>query len=106
MLPSAAGHPKGALSVDGRGRSEDAIDTGRGLLGSRSEKVVGSSMLEPNILNGRRLLAVEFRAGAGALPSTASLTAGPLKTFQLEEKLTRRCLLLLESGSSVDRGNE
>lgn len=35
MLPSTAGHPKGALSVDGRGRSDDAIDNGRGLLGSR-----------------------------------------------------------------------
>lgn len=58
------------------------------------------------MLNGRRRLAVEFLAGAGALPSTASLTAEVLKTFQVEEKLTRRCLLPFASGSSVDLGNE
>lgn len=35
--PSAAGQPKGALSVDGRGNSEDAIEAGLGLLGFLSE---------------------------------------------------------------------
>src|SRR5271166_62284 len=63
--PSTAGQPKGALSVDGRGNSEDAIGAGLGLLGSRSEYTdVGLSTFEPNILNPRRLLAT-FRAGAG-----------------------------------------
>lgn len=33
---SAAGQPKFALSVEGRGRSHEAMEAGRGLLGSRS----------------------------------------------------------------------
>ena len=36
-LSCAGSQPNGALSVDGRGRSEEAIDTGLGLLGSLSE---------------------------------------------------------------------
>ena len=110
-VPSIAGpHPNGALSVEGRGRSEEAIDTGRGLLGSRSEKLAeGSSMLEPNMLKPRRRLASMFRAGAGAFPSLTSpaeLRERKLGIFQLVEKLIRRGRLFMTSGSSVDRGND
>ena len=111
IFPSTAGpQPNGALSVDGRGRSEEAMDTGRGLLGSRSEKLAeGSSMLEPNMLKPRRRLASMFRAGAGAFPSLTSPAEPRVKKlgmFQLVEKLIRRGRLVVSSGSSVERGND
>ena len=106
----AGPHPKGALSVEGRGRSEEAIETGRGLLGSRSAKLAeGSSMLEPNILKPRRRLASIFLAGAGAFPSLTSpaeLRDRKFGMFQLVEKLIRRGRLVRTSGSSVERGND
>lgn len=112
IWPSAAGQPNGALSVDGRGKSEEAMDTGRGLLGSRSgNRDEGSSIFDPNILNARLLLASRFREGAGALPEEAS-PAGEFRdrklgmTFQPDEKLMRRVLFVADSGSSVDRGND
>ena len=107
---STAGQPNGALSVDGRGRSFEPIDNGRGLLGSRSERTIGSSMLELNILKPRRRLAPRLRAGIGPLPSVASLVVAlrwnKLGIFQADEKLIRRCLLLIASGSSADLGND
>jgi hypothetical protein len=110
ILPSAAGQPNGALSVDGRGNSEDAIDAGLGLLGSRSEYTdVGLSTFELNMLNPRRLLAT-FRAGAGPFPSLTSPPA-PLrlrkgKPPQPVEKLVRRFLTPRVSASSVCLGKE
>jgi hypothetical protein len=110
--PSVAGQPNGALSVDGRGKSEEAMETGRGLLGSRSEnRLEGSSRFEPNMLKPRLLLASRLRAGAGALPVAAS-PAGEFRvrklgiTFQPDEKEMRRDLFVIDSGSSVDRGND
>ena len=108
--PSAAGQPKGALSVDGRGNSEEAIEAGLGLLGSLSEYTdVGLSTFELNMLKPRRLLAT-LRAGAGPFPSVISPPA-PLrlrkdgKPLQPVEKLVRRFLMPSESGSSVCLGN-
>ena len=113
VVPSAAAHPKGALSVEGRGRSEEAMDTGRGLLRSRSVNKLGSSEPPPNIPKARErlLLLVGFRAGAGPLPSVASLTVwlrlNIFGTFQLDDRLVRRRLLTASvSGSSAERGND
>lgn len=102
---SAAGQPNGALSVDGRGRSEDAIDAGLGLLGSLSEyTAAGSSMLEPNMLKPRRLLAA-FRAGAGAFPSDPPRlrNGNPLQPV---EKLVRRLRTANGSMSCSCLGND
>lgn len=87
------------------------METGRGLLGSRSENIleVPSSRLEPpKMLKLRRLLVPAFRAGAGALPSAASLAEfreKRLGTQEPEDMLIRRGRSAT-SGSSVERGND
>ena len=109
---SCAGpQPNGALSVEGRGRSEEAIETGLGLLGSLSEKIPVSSTLELNILNPRPDLAPRFRARAGALPAVdGPPVPEPRRKVGMphpgEEKLIRRDLLVAISGSSVERGKD
>lgn len=107
---AAAGQPKGALSVEGRGKSEEAIDAGLGLLGSLSEYTdVWLSILELNILNPRRLV-VMLRAGAGPFPSLTS-PPGTLRFRKGKpphpvEKLVRRFLTPSGSVSSVCLGKE
>jgi hypothetical protein len=94
--PSTAGHPKGALSVDGRGNSDEAMEAGLGLLGFLLEYIeVSFSVLELNMLKPLRLVAT-LREWARPLlsgicsPETPRFRKG--RPLNAVEKLVRRFL--------------